>query len=293
MSLRLKLIANPISGGDARPRIEAARSLLTRLGAEVELFLTAASGDARRAAAEAKQQGFDRLVAAGGDGTLNEVVSGVFPDPLPVAFLPLGTVNVFALETGIPFDLEAACRLAVSGAERPISLGQIDDQLFLLMASAGWDAEAVARVRPGLKRVIGRLAYTISALEALLPPAKRLHLQLPDGSRLSGHGVVVSNCRYYGGRYVVTPRASLFAETLEVALLRKPGRLALLAFAARLLFGRPQPAAAVDFLSVSSADLSGEPIAIQVDGDAWGRSPARIRSLPAAVHMILPEDFRG
>jgi YegS/Rv2252/BmrU family lipid kinase len=294
MPLRLKLIANPISGGDARPRIDLAMTLLTELGAEVELFLTSARGDARRVAGEAKAQGFDRVVAAGGDGTLNEVVSGVFWDPLPVAFLPFGTVNVFALETGIPFDLNGACRLAVTGAVQPISLGQIDDELFLLMASAGWDAEAVARVRPGVKRVFGRLAYAVSALETfLLHPANKLTLKLPDGTTRSGYGVVVSNCRYYGGRYVVTPQASLLSDTLAIALLRKPGRLAMFGFATRLLLGRSQPDTVVEFLNLSHVDISGDGIAIQVDGDASGRLPVRIRSLPEAISMVLPEAFKG
>ena len=94
--MRIKLIANPVSGGDARSRIQLARKTLQSLGAEVELSLTTARGDARRAASQAVSAGYDRIVAAGGDGTLNEVVNGVASPELPIAFLPLGTVNVFA-----------------------------------------------------------------------------------------------------------------------------------------------------------------------------------------------------
>ena len=166
--MRIKLIANPVSGGDARPRIQWAVAELQRLGAEVKLCLTGARGDARKSAAQALSEGFDRIVVAGGDGTLNEVVNGVASPALPIAFLPLGTVNVFALEAGIPLNLEQACALAVQGIPRRITLGRINDELFLLMASAGWDAEAVAHVRSGLKRFIGRLAYAVSALEVLL-----------------------------------------------------------------------------------------------------------------------------
>jgi diacylglycerol kinase family enzyme len=75
--MRIKLIANPVSGGDARPRIELAREALERCGAEVDLYLTGARGDARKAAAQALTEGYDRVVAAGGDGTLNEVVNGI------------------------------------------------------------------------------------------------------------------------------------------------------------------------------------------------------------------------
>jgi diacylglycerol kinase (ATP) len=287
--MRIKLIANPVSGGDARPHIQTALNALRQQGAEVDLYLTGARGDARQAAEQALAQGYDRIVVAGGDGTLNEVVNGVASADLPIAFLPLGTVNVFALEAGIPMRLQAACALALQGSPRRITLGKLNGELFLLMVSAGWDAEAVAHVRPGLKRFIGRLAYAVSALEVLLlRPAAPLELVLPDGSCRAGFGVVVSNCRYYGGRYVVTPQASMFREDLEVCLLRQGSRLAMLKFAVALLLKRPLRAPHVEFFTLSRAELRGMKVSVQVDGDAWGELPVRIEAVPRAVTMILP-----
>ncbi len=287
--MRIKLIANPVSGGDALPRIELACEALKRCGAEVDLYLTSARGDARKAAAQALTEGYDRVVAAGGDGTLNEVVNGIASLDLPIAFLPFGTVNVFALEAGIPKDLEAACALAVSGVARPITLGRVDEDLFLLMVSSGWDAEAVAHVRDGLKKRIGRLAYAVSALEVLWKktPAP-LTLVTDDGQLHRGFGVVVSNCRYYGGRYVVTPEASMFHDQLEVCLLRQGGRLAMLRFALMLVLKRPLREPFVEFFTLSSVQLQGDSVATQVDGDVGAPLPAKIEVLPQAVRMILP-----
>lgn len=291
--MRICLIANPVSGGDARPRIRRAVAELTRLGASVDLVVTGARGDARAAAARAATQGYDRIVAAGGDGTLNEVANGVYPARLPIAFLPFGTVNVFALETGIPFDLEAACRLAVTGDARPISLGQVNDELFLLMTSVGWDAEAVGRLRSGVKRAIGRLAYGVAAVEALLAESpQELELMLADGTRHTGYGLVCSNCRYYGGRRVVTPQASLFSGELAIGLFRHGGRLAQLRYAARLGLGQELAPPGVDFYVIDAAEVRGHG-RVQVDGDAWGRLPIRLRSLPAALVLILPAAFEG
>ena len=288
--MRIKLIANPVSGGNARSRIQLARETLQRLGAEVELSLTAARGDARRAASQAVSEGYDRIVAAGGDGTLNEVINGVASPELPIAFLPLGTVNVFALEAGIPLQIETACAIALQGVPRRITLGRINGELFLLMASAGWDAAAVAGVRPGLKKRLGRLAYALSAVEALLfrtPPA--LQLQLPDGRNLSGFGAVVSNCRYYGGSYVVTPDASMFKEDLEVCLLCHGSRTALLRFAVSLALKRPLRAPLVQVLTVDGVRIKGEGVAVQVDGDDFGCLPVRIEAVRRAVTMVLPD----
>lgn len=287
--MRIKLIANPISGGDARLRIRAAQETLQRLGADVDLSLTEARGDARRAAARAVSAGYDRVVAAGGDGTLNEVVNGVASPDLPIAFLPLGTVNVFALEAGIPLQTEKACAIAINSAPRAITLGRINGELFLLMASAGWDAAAVAGVRPGLKKLFGRLAYAVSAAEALLcRPAPELELQLPDGRRLKGVGAVVSNCRFYGGHYVVTPEASMFKENLEICLLSQGRRTAFLRFALCLALKRQLRAPHVQLLTVNAVELTGEGVAVQVDGDDFGQLPARIEAVPRAVTMVMP-----
>jgi diacylglycerol kinase (ATP) len=288
--MRIKLIANPVSGGDARPRIQRAVAELQKLGAEVDPYLTAGSGDARVVAAKAVAEGFDRIVAAGGDGTLNEVVNGAADSEVPIAFLPFGTVNVFALEAGIPKQLEQACALAVHGLSRRITLGKINGDLFLLMASAGWDAEVVAAVRSGLKRLIGRLAYAVSALETLLRRGPvPLELITHEGKHLTGYGAVVSNCRYYGGRYMVTPGASMLRNDLEVCLLREGGRLAIVKFAAALLLKRPLMPPLVEFYTITSAMLQGQNIAVQVDGDARGTLPAKIEVVPEAVAMVLPD----
>lgn len=291
--MRIKLIANPVSGGDARPRIEVALAALKKSGAEVDLCLTGARGDARKAAAQALTEGYDRVVVAGGDGTLNEVVNGVTSPDLPIAFLPFGTVNVFALEAGIPLQIDAACALAVQGSARPITLGRVNDELFLLMMSAGWDAEAVAHVRPGLKKRLGRLAYAVSALEVLFrSPPERLELITAEGTFHIGFGVVVSNCRYYGGRYVVTPQASMFRDDLEVCLLRQGGRLSMLKFALTLALKRPLQQPLVEFYSLSTLELQGAAVAVQVDGDACGFLPVKIAAMPRAVSMVLPDFFK-
>ncbi len=287
--MRIKLIANPVSGGYARPRIHSAMAEMQKLGAEVALYLTRARGDARNFAEQAFSEGYDRIVAAGGDGTLNEVVNGAASSGLPIAFLPLGTVNVFALEAGIPRRLEQACTLAVKGAPRMITAGRINGELFLLMVSAGWDAEAVAHLRPSVKRLFGRLAYAVSALEVFLrqKPAP-LQLVMPDGHCHAGFGVVVSNCRYYGGRYVVNPGASMFRDDLEVCLLRREGRLAVLNFAMALFLKRPLQAPLVEFMTITGAELRGGNVAVQADGDAWGVLPVHLEAVPRAVAMVLP-----
>lgn len=287
--MHIKLIANPTSGGDSRPRLQVAERSLKELGADVELYMTTARGDARQAARQARDEGFDRIIAAGGDGTLNEVVNGVAAAGLPVAFLPLGTVNVFALEAGIPLDIKAACRTAVLGKPKNITLGRINGEFFLLMASAGWDADAVAMVRTGLKRRAGRFAYAISALEALVAlPPKRMTLTFPDGTERFAYGVVISNCRSYGGHYSVSANASMFSRQLDACLLCQDGRAARLKFALSLALKRQLKGPLVDFVPLNKVRLEGNDVAIQVDGDDWGHLPVTVEAVPEAITIVLP-----
>lgn len=287
--LRIKLIANPVAGGDARGRIARAQAHLERRGCRVELCLTRARGDARMAAAAARGQGFDRVIAAGGDGTLNEVLNGLAPSGIPLAFLPLGTTNVFALEVGIPFEVEAACDIALDGEARPVCLGRAGEERFLLMLSAGFDAEVVYRVSSRLKRWTGKFAYGVCAFTTLLRRAPAaLDLVRADGLVLRGFGVVIGNGRLYGGRFSFTPAADLEAPELDVCLLLRPGRLALLSALLRVALGRPLSADQALQFKTAALDIHGAGVHAQFDGDYLGTLPLRVRAEPDQLLLMYP-----
>lgn len=287
--LRIKLIANPVAGGDARARIARAQAHLEQRGCQVELCLTAARGDARAAAAEARSGGFDRIIAAGGDGTLNEVLNGLAPSTIPLAFLPLGTTNVFALEVGIPFAIEAACDIAVDGEARPVCLGRAGEERFLLMLSAGFDAEVVYRVSSRLKRWTGKFAYGVGALITLLrrSPAP-LDLMREDGLVLRGYGVVIGNGRLYGGKFSFTPAADLEESQLDVCLLLRPGRLGLLAALLRVALGQPLRATQALQFKTTALEVRGAGVHAQFDGDYLGTLPLQVRAEPGQLVLVFP-----
>jgi len=288
--MRIKLIANPVAGGNALPTIRRAEECLVRRGCRVELILTGARGDARNAAAAARSEGFDRIVAAGGDGTLNEVINGLAPSAIPLAFLPLGTTNVFALEAGIPFDVEKACAIALDGVPQPVCLGLAGDTRFLLMAGAGFDADVVYRVSGRLKRWTGKLAYLASALRTLAgPPPVPLEVVREDGKALRGYHVIIGNGRLYGGRFSVTPDASLTEEALDVCVFLKKGRLGLLRCAARVAAGRRLAPPDAETFKARRVTLHGAGVPVQIDGDYLGRLPMTFRALPGELVLVLPQ----
>ncbi len=286
---RIKLIANPVAGGEAMAKIHLAQSCLASGGDHVELYLTGVRGDAARAAKAAKDEKVDLVVAAGGDGTLNEVINGLAPSSIPLAFVPLGTTNVFALEAGIPFDVAGACRVALEGKATPVCLGAAGETRFLLMAGIGFDAEVVHRVDLKYKRMLGKGAYLLSALKVLAchPPAP-IEVQREDGTVLPGYGAIIGNSRFYGGRFSLTPNASLTEEMLEVCLLSRPGRRNLLHCLVRMVLGLSlEPAGAVLF-KASEVSVSGENVFVQIDGDAHGQLPMTFRACPDELAMVLP-----
>lgn len=285
----LKLIANPVAGRDARVRIARAMNWFRGQGVAVDLTLTTARGDARRAATEVRNGSFERVVAAGGDGTLNEVINGLVPSRIPLAFLPLGTTNVFAIEAGIPFELEQACRIVLEGTPLPVCLGAADDHRFLLMASAGADAEAVYAVSGGLKRLTGKFAYLASAVRVLLARSPRpIEALTAEGETIPCYGAVVSNGRLYGGRFAIAPAASFQEEALDICLLLRPGRLALLRAAGAVASGRPLAPEAARTFKARKLLLQGDAVPVQLDGDYFGRLPVTLRAVSGELVMVLP-----
>jgi YegS/Rv2252/BmrU family lipid kinase len=289
LTMKIKLIANPIAGGNALASIRRAQEYLAFQGCTVELTLTGARGDAKKAASAAKHAGFDRIIAAGGDGTLNEVINGLSPSAIPLAFLPLGTTNVFALEAGIPFDVEQACAIALNGTLQPVCLGLAGETRFLLMAGAGFDADVVYRVSGRLKRWTGKLAYLVSGLRSLAgPPPAPIEVVREDGTTVCGYHAIIGNGRLYGGRFSVTPDASLAEGALDVCVFLQQGRLSLLRCAAKIAAGRRLTSPEAETFKARSVSVRGEGVPVQIDGDYLGRLPMTFRALPGELVLVLP-----
>ena len=200
------IVFNPTAQGDhARRSIDA----LGRRSGEARLLPTQHAGHATELAAQAVEEGATTVVAAGGDGTVNEVLNGLALAPdgfrrARLAVLPFGTVNVFAKELGIPGDLDGAWETAVGPGERHIDVACLewDDgrrRRFVQMAGAGLDSLSISRVRWGLKKRLGPVAYLWSCIEVMFLPRPRVLIE-SEGERWEGVLAAVGNGRYLGLR---------------------------------------------------------------------------------------------
>jgi YegS/Rv2252/BmrU family lipid kinase len=250
---------------------------------------TTGPGDALRFAREALDGGCDLVVAAGGDGTVNEVINGLGGAPLPLAIVPLGTANVLAAEIGLRTDPEAVARTIAQGEPRPVSLGQADGRRFLLMAGAGFDAHVVQGVSVPLKRWLGKGAYVYASLRQLLAFPFRQYRVRVDGVEYRAASVVIANGRHYAGRHLCAPAADLGHPTLEVCLFERSGRLAVVVYALALLTGRLPRLKSLRIVSGRRIEIAGRPgEPLQGDGDVIGQLDTVIEVLPEALRLVFP-----
>ena len=266
--------------------------MLTRLreyGCAVDLRETQAPGDAERFAAEADPTAFDVVVAAGGDGTVNETINGLARSGLPLGLIPLGTANVLATEIGLRTDPASLARCVALGRPRPVTLGVANGRRFILMAGAGFDAHVVAGVSVPMKRRLGKGAYVLSTLRQLLVFTFPSYEVLIDNTAQHAASVIVANGRYYGGRFVCAPDASLESATLRVCLFERSGRRATIGYALAMFTGRLPKLSSFRVIEARRIEIRGRPgEPLQGDGDIIGELDVAIEVLPNALDLIYP-----
>ena len=263
-------------------------------GHRIEVRLTRESGDARRFVSEAGK--VDLVVAAGGDGTLNEVLHGLMDfsgAARPVlGIVPLGTANDFATGCGIPRDPAKALALCIKGEAVPIDVGKANDHWFINAASSGFGAEITANTSPELKRLLGPAAYTV--MGAIL--AINLHhyqgkLILPGREIISsGPVAIVGNGRQTGGGIQVAPRACIDDGLLDVLVVRQISPTALLA-AARELQQLPADGEYISYWQTPWLEVHPEEaIPVNLDGEPLLFSTVRYEVVPRAIQLIVPRN---
>lgn len=294
--MKIKFIANPRAGRGIIKRIKIAEKLLKESGAEVITYITERRGDAEIWAKEAINEGFDRIVVAGGDGTINEVINGVVDmtsgsGSIPVGIIPVGISNVLALELGISTSIEKACRVALSGEVKVVPLGKVNGRYFSLMAGIGFDAEAVYRLKMRLKPYIGKLSYILSGLKVILaykPP--EIEVLIDSGETLKGYSVIIGKSKYYGGRFQVTPDAGLEKDELDICVFQHGRRSDILRYFMGILTKRHLKFRDVIHRKARRLKIASQGrVSVQIDGDFYGELPLEISLKQNAIRLVFPK----
>ena len=297
------LIYNPCAGsfgrkGDAL--IARAAAILERDGHRVTCRPTTGPRTAGALAREQIERGADLILAAGGDGTLNDVAEGMVHSQVPLGVLPAGTANVLAMEMKLGGNfLEAARRLGECRPHR-ISVGQISSEggdvtrHFLLMAGIGLDAHIVYHVSAPLKARIGKLAYWIAGWSMLGRRLPEFSIEA-DGVTHRCSFALVSKVRNYGGDFEIARDVSLFDDHFELVLFQGRSTLRYVRYFAGLVANRMDGVRGIVVLRarrVSAPRPLDERVFLQIDGEFAGHLPAEIRIIPDALTLLVPPAYR-
>lgn len=228
---KLFLVMNPCSGKKRANKVLAEIiDVFNRADYEVTAYMTAARGDATRAAA-ARAPDFDRIVCIGGDGTLNEVIAGLHEvgQQTPIGYIPAGSTNDFASSLGLPKDLLDAARLAATGEPRKLDIGSFNGRCFSYVASFGAFTRTSYATPQGMKNALGHVAYLLAGAKELTSiRSTHMRFVLADGTSFEDDYIfgAISNSTSVAGLLTLSPDlVDLNDGLFELLLIRKPHSL--------------------------------------------------------------------
>ena len=281
------VILNPAARSDKASRL---RERIAALSGGASMRLTSEAGDARDIAAEAVREGFEVIIAAGGDGTLNEVVNGIGGAPVRLGILPVGTMNVFATELGIPQgNLERAWSIIEQGNVVEVDLPKANDTHFIQLAGVGLDAEVVRKTTADSKKALGPLSYLLTLVQVAAHKPSRVLLEAEGGRIREGSFALIGNGRLYGGPFPVFQRANLFDGLLDVLVFQNQSHWDVVRYFQAIAFGTHPQLPDVEYFQTSTLRVtSSGDVPVELDGEVAGMLPCLFSVSSQKLRVLAP-----
>lgn len=291
---RARIIYNPSSGRELIKR--NVLHILDRLegaGYETSCHATKGKADATHAAKAAAERGFDLVVAAGGDGTLYEVVNGLAPlQTRPtLGIIPAGTTNDFARALGIPKDIDKACEILIRGHKKEIDIGKVNDQYFINIAGGGTLTELTYEVPSKLKTVLGQLAYYMKGIEKLvhLKPAR---MKIESREKSIDDEIMmflVANSHSIGGFERLTPKADLQDGYFDVLVVKKTSTPEFIKLATHAVRGEHLDDERVIYFQTAELQVTSDNLVqLNLDGELGGQLPGHFKVMHKHLSILTP-----
>lgn len=281
------VILNPAARSE---RARRWRKRVEQLARGAVLCATTCVGEAQSLARRAALEGYEKIVAAGGDGTINEVVNGLAGTDAALGLLPMGTVNVFATELQLPATrLEECWEIICTGRTRTIDLPNANGKHFVQLAGIGLDAQAVKETSVALKRSFGPLSYLISAAQIASRPPPRLLVETENGRAHEGSFVLIGNGRLYGGPFPFFKRALIDDGLLDVLIFKRVGYFDIIRYLQDVIFSSSINIPEVEYFQTNYLRVSSaEEVPVEIDGELIGVCPVEFRMGERPLRVLAP-----
>ena len=281
------IILNPAAHSERAQRHQARVESLAR---DCVVCATTRVGEAELMARRAAAEGFEKIVAAGGDGTVNEVVNGLAGTEATLGLLPIGTMNVFATELGLPVhDLERCWNIVQGEHIRSVDLAKANQKFFVQLAGVGLDAQVVKETSAQLKRNFGPLSYLISAAQIAARQPPRLFIKSDDTSIDEGSFVLVGNGRLYGGPFPFFKHAALDDGLLDVIVFKRLGYLEIIKYLQDVVFSSEIRVPEVEYFQTRHLRVESEQtVPVELDGELVGNCPIEFTLQRRSLRVLAP-----
>ncbi|KIL72417.1 diacylglycerol kinase [Bacillus badius] len=293
---RARIIYNPTSGRELfKKHLPEVLQKLEEAGYETSAHATTSSGDATRAAEIAVERRFDVVIAAGGDGTLNEVINGLAGKDYRPKFgvIPMGTTNDFARALQIPRDIDGAVDVITAGKTIPVDIGRMNDKYFINIAGGGRLTELTYEVPSKLKTMIGQLAYYLKGIE-MLPSIKASEVTIEyDGKLFEGEVMLflIGLTNSVGGFEKLAPDSSVNDGLFSLLILKKTNLAEFIRIATLALRGEHLNDPHVIYTKANRIKVHApEKVLLNLDGEPGGTLPADFENLYRHLEVFVPVD---
>jgi len=280
------VILNPAAHSE---RAQRKRAQVESLAQDCVVCATTHTGEAEQMARRGVEEGFEKIVAAGGDGTVNEVVNGLASTNVTLGLLPIGTMNVFATELGLPInDLELCWKIIENDSIRAVDLPKANRKFFVQLAGVGLDAQVVKETSSQLKRNFGPLSYLISAAQIAARQPPQLFIQSEDASIDEGSFVLVGNGRLYGGPFPFFKHAVIDDGLLDVIVFKRLGYLEIIKYLQDVVFSSDIRVPEIEYFQTRRLRVeSHQSVPVEVDGELVGNCPVEFSLHERSLRVLV------
>jgi diacylglycerol kinase (ATP) len=282
------VILNPTAGSPEH--IRSWQQRVESLAGDCAVRVTSHAGEGAALARRAVEDGFTRIVAAGGDGTVSQVANGLAGSAATLGVLPMGSVNVFAMELGLPlFNLQRCWEIIEEGNVRLVDLPSANEKYFVQLAGVGLDAQVVKETSLAFKRSFGPLSYLISAAQIAARQPPKLFIESEHTSVKEGSFVLVGNGRLYGGPFPFFKHAVSDDGLFDVVVFTRLGYLEIVKYLQDVVFSSDIKVPEIEYFQTRQLRITSEQdVPLELDGELAGNCPVDFQIREKELRVLAP-----